>query len=43
MMEILLLCDEMDGDFDSQKSLETRAASQMEMQQYLLGKNLTSC
>lgn len=28
----------MDGEFDSQKILEMKAASQMEMQQYLLGE-----
>jgi len=38
MMECLLLCDEMDGKLDSEKILEMRAASQMEMQQYFLGE-----
>lgn len=39
MMECLLLCDEMDGKFDSQKILEMRAALQMGMQQNFYEKS----
>lgn len=34
----VLVCDEMGGEFDLEKILEMRAASQMEMQQYLSGE-----
>lgn len=36
VMESLLLWDERDDESDSQTTLELRAASQMEMQKYLL-------
>lgn len=38
MLESLLLWDEMDGETGSQKILELKAASEVDMQKYLLRK-----